>query len=52
MNSIELGNYYLHNRDEFYGEAAHEKLLSVIKQNPVVLSDDVQIVGIDAGACV
>ena len=52
MNSIELGNYYLQHRDEFYGEAAHEKLLSVIKQNTEVLSDDVQIVGIDAGACV
>lgn len=52
MNSIELGNYYLNHRDEFYGEAPHEKLLSVIKYNVGVLSDDAQIVGIDVGSCV
>lgn len=52
MNNRELGNYYLNHRDEFYGEAPHEKLLSVIKHNVDVLSDNAQIVGIDVGSCV
>jgi FkbM family methyltransferase len=52
MNNIELSNYYLHHREEFYGEAAHEHLLSIIKQTVKPLSDNVQVVGIDVGACV
>jgi FkbM family methyltransferase len=53
MNNVELANYYLHNRDEFYSEAPHEKLLSVIKQTVGTISDDdVQVIGIDVGACI
>lgn len=52
MNTIELANYYLNHKDEFYGEAPHEKLLSVIKQTMEVLPDNVLAIGIDVGACV
>ena len=32
MNSLELANYYVNNKNEFFGENGHEKLLVGLKK--------------------
>jgi FkbM family methyltransferase len=51
MNSKELAKYYVNQRDEFFGEDGHEKLLKVLKKHMKSLETDKQIVGIDVGTC-
>jgi FkbM family methyltransferase len=53
MNSLDLANYYINNKDEFMGENAHEKLLVGLKKYITSINDDnVKIVGIDVGSCI
>ena len=53
MNSFELSDYYLKNKDEFMGEDGHEKLLTGLKKHITCISDDnTKIVGIDVGSCI
>jgi FkbM family methyltransferase len=52
MNSS-LVNYYVKNKDEFFGEDGHEKLLVGLKQYITNINDtDYKIVGIDVGCCI
>jgi hypothetical protein len=48
-----LANYYLNNKDEFMGEAGHEKLLVGLKKYITNINDNNdKIVGIDVGCCI
>ena len=53
MNSLDLVNYYVKNKEEFRGESGHEKLLVGLKKYTTNINDtDCKIVGIDVGSCV
>ena len=53
MNSLELANYYVNNKNEFFGENGHEKLLVGLKKYITIINDNnIKIVGIDVGSCV
>ena len=53
MISLGLANYYVNNKDEFMGEAGHEKLLVGLKKYITKINDDNnKIVGIDVGCCI
>ena len=53
MNSFELAKYYLINKNEFYGEAGHEKLLVGLKKFIGTIDDENNIiVGLDVGSCI
>jgi FkbM family methyltransferase len=53
MNTVELANYYFRNKDEFFGENGHEKLLVGLNKYVTTINDDnCKIVGIDVGCCV
>jgi FkbM family methyltransferase len=53
MNNLELSQYYIDNKNEFMGEAGHEKLLVGLKKHITCINDDnVKTIGIDVGSCV
>jgi FkbM family methyltransferase len=53
MNSLELANYYIENKNEFMCEDGHEKLLVGLKKYLKNLDDtNCKIVGIDVGSCI
>jgi FkbM family methyltransferase len=53
MNSIELSHYFVSHKEEFIGEAGHEKLLVGLKKYITPIDDsNATIVGIDVGACI
>ena len=57
MNKRNMSEYYLSNRNEFMGEAGHEKLLIGLKKYIKTLSIEENetnnvILGVDVGACV
>ena len=53
MNTFELANYYIINKNEFIGEDGHKKLLVGLKKYITNINDDnIKIVGIDVGSCV
>ena len=52
MNSLELACYYVSNKNEFYGEDGHEKLLVGLKKYVKTIDNTSKIIGIDVGSCV
>jgi FkbM family methyltransferase len=52
MDSKALANYFVSNRDEFYGEDGHDKLLVGLKKFTRPLGNKIKVVGIDVGCCV
>lgn len=53
MNNLELSQYYVNNKHEFFAEHGHNKLLIGIKKHITQMDeDDCTIVGIDVGCCV
>jgi FkbM family methyltransferase len=53
MNYLKLAEYYFNNKNEFYGENGHEKLLIGLKKYISNIKDNTyKIVGIDVGSCV
>lgn len=53
MNCQELSKYYVDNKNEFYGEDGHEKLIVGLSRHVSNLNNsNCKIVGIDAGSCV
>jgi len=52
MEPLELADYYVTNKNEFYGEDGHEKLLVGLKKHLSPINDISKIVGIDVGCCV
>ncbi len=53
MNTLELANYYVNNRNEFMGENGHEKLLVGLKKYITDIDGCTDtVVGIDVGCCV
>jgi FkbM family methyltransferase len=52
MNSQQLGEYFIQNKNEFMGEDGHNKLLIGLKQFVLPIhNENVMVVGIDVGAC-
>jgi FkbM family methyltransferase len=53
MNPVELADYYVKNRQEFYGEFGHDFLLNKLKRviSPII-DPNIKIIGIDVGCCV
>jgi len=53
MNRVNLRDYYIINKNEFIGEAGHNKLLVGLKKYIENIDDtNVKIVGIDVGSCI
>ena len=52
MNAIELSKYYVENRNEFFEERGHDKLLVGLKQYIKQIDTTKTIVGLDVGCCV
>ena len=53
MNTLELSNYYIINKNEFIGKYGHEKLLVGLKKYIAPIDDtNVKIIGIDVGCCI
>jgi len=53
MDSLSLAKYYYYYRNEFQGEAGHEKLLVGLKKYIENIDNtNYQIVGIDVGSCI
>lgn len=54
MNDLlNLPNYYIQNRNEFYGEDGHKKLLIGLKKYvPSIDDTNCKIIGMDVGCCV
>jgi len=52
METHKLVDYFVSNRDEFYGEDGHNKLLVGLKKYTRSLGNKHQVVGIDVGCCV
>jgi FkbM family methyltransferase len=53
MNSVALADYYIRNKNDFYSEKGHEKLLIGLKKYVTPINENnVKIVGIDVGCCV
>ena len=53
MNSLQLANYYVINKNEFIKEYVHEKLLVGLKKYITNIDDtNCKIVGTDAGSCI
>ena len=52
MDPQKLAIYYVTNKNEFYGEDGHEKLLVGLKKYVRPINDTSKIVGIDVGSCV
>jgi FkbM family methyltransferase len=53
MNHLDLANYYVKNRNEFFAEDGHEKLLVGLKKYIKNIDDtNCKIVGIDVGSCI
>lgn len=53
MNTLELSNYYVVNKDEFMAEYGDEKLLVGLKKYVEPIDEPtVKIIGIDVGCCI
>ncbi len=53
MNKEYLVNYYINNKNEFFGEDGHNKLLIGLKKYVLPINDNGKIiVGIDVGSCI
>lgn len=53
MNNLNLADYYTKNKNEFFGEDGHKKLLVGLKKNVTNINDiNCKIVGCDVGCCI
>ena len=53
MNTLDLANYYVKNKNEFMGENGHKKLLVGLKKYITNMNDtNCKVVGIDVGCCI
>ena len=50
MNHQQLSNYYIKNKEEFTGEAGHEKLLVGLKKY-IAPIENIKVVALDVGSC-